>query len=477
MKKGYRLWFSVGVFNMMRVVSIFTIIPLITLVACASGPDFRKPEPLVPQAWSGPAPPRPAAASPAENIAAWWSAFSDPGLSSLIERAISSNLDLKIAEARIRQAVAARTGTASGLYPALDAGGAARRAGSGRSSAAGQYQIGLDAEWQPDIAGGGRRGVEAADAGVASAIESRRDVQVRLAALVARNYIDLRTFQERIAVAEKNLAAQRHSLRLTRLRFEGGFASRLDVVNAEAQAATTASQIPLLEAAVNQTIHGLGVLLGQVPDKLLQELSPAGTIPGAPPSVPVGVPSELLLRRPDIRQAEADWHAATARIGVATADLFPRFSITGSSGFQAATLGALFDPVGFLWSVGASAGMRVLDAGRLRSNITQQEALAEQAGAAYQQTVLTALREVEDALIASAKEEKHRASVIEAAAANRKAVELALKLYAEGETDFLNVLQAQRALYSSEDALIQSTRSISSNLVALYSALGGGWEG
>ncbi|MFH1479935.1 MAG: TolC family protein, partial [Pseudomonadota bacterium] len=287
-------------------------------------------------------------------------------------------------------------------------------------------------------------------------------------------YISLRTFQQRISIAKKNLKTQEHSAKLTRERFQGGFVSGLDVANAEAQVATTAAQIPLLEASAHQTIYSLSILMALEPGASARELSPASTIPMAPPSVPVGVPSDLLLRRPDIRRAEAAIHAATARIGVATADLFPRFTLSGSLGLQAGTLSAL-DWVNRFWSLGPSVGWRVFDTGRIRSNIEQQKAVQEQELIAYQQSVLTALQEVENALIASAKEQEHRNALVEAVRANRKAVELAKMLYTEGQTDFLNVLEAQRSLYTSEDAWVQSTRTMSTNLVALYKALGGGW--
>jgi len=299
---------------------------------------------------------------------------------------------------------------------------------------------------------------------------------VTLTAEVARNYINLRTFQQQIAITRQNLATQEHSALLTRQRFEGGFVSGLDVANAEAQTATTSAQIPLLESSTQQAIHSLSVLLGAPPAALRAELSPVGTIPGSPPQVPAGVPSELLRRRPDIRRAEARIHAATARIGVAAAELFPKFTIAGSTGFQSSDFSSWFDWANRFWSFGPSVRWRLFETGRIRAGVELQKALQEQEIIAYQQTVLTALQEVENALIASAKEQAHRNALMAAVAANRKAVTLSETLYTEGQTDFLNVLQAQRALYTTEDALVQSTRTVSTNLVALYKALGGGWQ-
>jgi NodT family efflux transporter outer membrane factor (OMF) lipoprotein len=339
-----------------------------------------------------------------------------------------------------------------------------------------QYFAGFDAAWELDIFGGVRRSIEAADADLQATVEARRDVLVTLTAEVARNYIDLRAFQQRIAIARQNLEAQKHSAKLTRQRFEAGLASGLDAANAEAQVATTAAQIPSLEASARQAIYSLGVLLGRPPSALVEKLAPELAIPSAPPSAPLGIPSELLRRRPDIRQAEAAVHAATARIGVAEADLYPRFMITGSVGVRSSELGSWLDWSSRLWNFGPSASWRVFDMGRVRSGIAQREALQEQSLIAFHKTVLTALQEVEDALIALDKEQERRKALVDAVAFNRKAVDLSIKLYTEGQTDFLNVLQAQRSLFVTEEALALSTRSISTNLVALYKALGGGWD-
>jgi multidrug efflux system outer membrane protein len=462
-----------------------TVILLALLAGCTVGPDFKRPEAAVPARWNGLT--QPASTAPQtttdEELAHWWTVFADPLLSSLVERAAEANLDLKLAEARIRQARAARAVAAGGLGPTLGASGSYRRsespiaAGGGRTESviSDQYEAGFDAGWEIDIFGGLRRNLEAADADLLAAVESRRDVLVSLMAEVARNYIQLRGYQQQIAVSKQNLMSQQHSARLTRERFEGGFVSGLDVANAEAQTATTAAQIPLLESSARQTIYSLSILIGEAPAALDAELSPVGAIPGAPPVVPVGVPSDLLRRRPDIRLAEAQIHAATARIGVATAELFPKFTISGSIGYQADDFGSLFDWSSRFWSFGPSAVWRLFESGRIQAGVEVQKALQEQEVIVYRQTVLTALQEVENALVASTKEQTHRESLVAAVAANRKAVSLADKLYTEGLTDFINVLQAQLALYVTENALVQSTATVSTNLIALYKALGGGW--
>ncbi len=469
--------------------------------ACAVGPDHVSPEPAVPPAWhSLPASPRSqpsvATARPVPLVE-WWRSFRDPILTSLVEHGIAANFERRQARARIRQARAARGVAGAGLWPTLDAATSYRRSFSGSSSgisgtsvsggsifipsggdqeARNLFQAGLDAAWELDIFGGVRRGIEAADADLEAAVEDDRDLLVSLAAEVGANYVDLRGLQQQIATARDNLEAQRHTAEITRKRHEAGFANALDVANAHAQEATTRSRIPVLESAAQAAIFSLGILLGKEPAALSRELAVTAPIPVTPPEVPAGLPSELLRRRPDIRRAERRLHAATARIGVATADLFPRFSLSGSFGLSGNTTGALTDWASRFWAFGPTVRWPVFDAGRIRANIEVQNALREESLAAYHQTVLAALRDVETALVDYTKEQEHRKSLSEAVAYNRKAVDLARTLYVAGRTDFLNVLEAQRSLYLSQDALVQSTRDVASGLIALYKALGGGWE-
>ena len=455
---------------------------VLCLSGCMVGPDYRRPAVETQSAYVGTVPqPTPAAVdSPVAALTRWWGLFDDPLLVSLVERAVQSNLDVKVAEARVRQARAAVQGAQSFLWPTLGSSGSAQRSRApgfqgNRGNISVLYQAGFDASWELDIFGGVRRNIEAAEADLAAAGEARNDVLVTLTGEVAQTYIDLRSFQQRIAIARANLETQNHSARITRQRFQAGFVSGLDVANAEAQAATTAATIPLLESAARQSIYRLSILLGLNPADLLPELSPLGPIPLQPPAVPLGLPSELLQRRPDIRQAEAQLHAATARIGVVTADLFPRFTIGGSAGLTSASLGSLGWADRF-WSIGPSVNWNVFDAGRTRADIAQQQAIAEQTLFTYRQTVLTALQDVENALIASAKEQEHRDELVRAVAGNRKALDLSMRLYTQGQTDFLSVLEAQRALTLTEDALASSTGTVLTDLVALYKALGGGWQ-
>jgi NodT family efflux transporter outer membrane factor (OMF) lipoprotein len=287
--------------------------------------------------------------------------------------------------------------------------------------------------------------------------------------------VQLRGFQQEIIIAQSNLKSQTHTADVTRQKFQGGFVSALDVANADAQVATTTAQIPAFETSARQTIYNISVLLGHEPASLLEELSPASSIPLTPPEVPAGLPSEILRRRPDIRRAEAQIHSATAQIGVATADLFPKFSLTGSMAFSATNKQSLkWDTR--TWSFGPSASWQIFNAGQIGYNIEAQKSLREQAIITYRKTVLTALNEVESALVAYVNEFERHKSLVNAVAANRKAVDLSSQLYVEGQTDFLSVLVAQGSLYSSENALVQSTSNLSTDLIALYKALGGGWD-
>ena len=456
---------------------------LMTVTGCLIGPDFKPPQTKVPAAWIETATAQPPPVAQFQDLVHWWTTFNDPMLSSLVGRAIQSNLDLKLAQARIRQARAARNVTAAGLGPTVNSAGSYMRSGTAVKTSSGTenntsnlYRTGLDAAWELDIFGGVRRSVEAADASVQAAVEDRRDVLVTLASEVALNYTDLRSFQQQIAIAQENLEAQRHTADITRQRFQAGFVGALDVANANAQVASTASQIPLLETFARQVIYSLSILLGREPSALLEELTPAAAIPAAPPAAPVGVPADLLRRRPDIRRAEAQIHAATAQIGVATADLFPKFALSGAIGFQSDQFSSWLDWVNRFWSFGPSANWEIFASGAIRANIELQKAVEEQSLITYQQTVLTALQDVENALVASTKEAQRREALTGAVNSNRKAVQYSLQLYTQGQVDFLNVLDAQRSLYVSEQALVQSTRDISTDLIALYKALGGGWQ-
>jgi multidrug efflux system outer membrane protein len=457
------------------------------VAGCMVGPNYQPPRaPNVPPAWAGVTEPRAAAPSVATpgppRVTAWWRTFNDPQLTALVDEALAANLDVQLAGARLRQARAARGIAAGGLWPTLDTSASYQRArlSVGSTSAFQEeqnvYQTGFDAAWELDLFGGIRRNVEAATATIQAAQAGLHDAQVSLTAEVALNYVQLRGFQQQIVIAQQNLQAQQHTADITRQRLQAGFVSRLDVANAEAQVATTQAQIPGLETSARQAIYALSVLLARPPADLLHELADTQPLPVTPPVIPVGLPSDLLRRRPDIQQAEAQVHAATAQIGVATADLFPKFSLTGAVSWQSNLLQNWFSKANVSSSLGPTMQWAIFQGGSVVSNIHLQEALRDQSFLTYQKTVLTAFQDVENALIAFANEWKHRQALTDAVTANRQAVSLATLLYTEGQTDFLSLLDAQRSLYVSEDALVQSTSTTATDLIALYKALGGGWE-
>jgi outer membrane protein, multidrug efflux system len=452
----------------------------LALPGCLVGPDYKAPAPKAPVSWVSVSNASTAAAStvttaPAE-LTAWWKEFKDPGLISLIEEGFRTNLDVKIAEASLRAARASRGIVAGALWPSLTGSASYSHGVQFLEPPGNSYATGLDAAWELDIFGGNRRNLESATATVLAQRENLNDVRVTLAAEIALDYIQLRSYQEQIVIAQDNLKSEQRTAELTRKKLAAGFDSALDVANAEAQVATTASAIPVLETSATQTIYALSVLLARPPGDLLAELSKPGPVPLTPPEVPVGLPSDLLKRRPDVREAEAQLHAATAQIGVAKADYFPQFSLTGNLNYQSDLVRTLFAGSSRLWGVGPSMTWDIFQGGAISSNVRLQHELTTEAFLTYQKTVLTALQDVESALIAFSKEWDHRKALNEAVVQNRKAVDLSNQLYAQGTIDFLTVLDAERSLYASETALSQSKESISTDLVALYKALGGGWD-
>ncbi len=493
--------------NRRRLPQLLIVCALALSAGCAVGPDFKVPKFLLPRTWTGidnATRQQPSAAVPeAPSYAAWWKSFNDPVLDRLVDEALAANLDLKSAVARVRQARYSRIIAASPLFPQLggtgsytrthqsgglssesvseSAGGTISGGTTGMTSGGQEirtdlYQLGLDASWELDIFGGTRRSLEAATADLRAAEEDRRDVMISLISEVGVTYLDLRGYQQQIVIAKKNLAAQEHSADITRKRYEAGLANGLDMANAQGQAASTRAQIPLLESAARQAIYSLSVLLAREPGALVQELSPTGAIPSQPAAVPVGLPSDIVRKRPDIRRAEEQLHAATAAVGIATADLFPRFTLTGSFGERGTEWQTLGNRGNHYWSVGPSVNWPIFAGGRIWANVKVQNALQEQALAGYEKTVLTALKDVESALIAYSKEQQHYAALTEAVENGRRAVDISTRLYTVGRSDFLNVLVAQRALFAYEDAWVISRRNLSTDLIAIYKALGGGWE-
>ena len=452
------------------------------------GPNYHQPAVSTPAQWGEPL--NGGETSGPAAVAGWWKNFHDAELDSLISRAAQSNLDLKIAQARVREARAEYGIAVGNLWPTVDAAGSyARQRQSKNQPVLGSlpippgvpfennvYQSGFDASWEIDVFGGKRRAVESAEAQVAAAEFGERGILITLLGEVARNYVEARGYQRQLEIAHENIQAQARVLAITQNRFTNGLATDLDVQQASTLLATTRAAVPTLETALEASTHRLGVLLGQPPEALQTELSAVAPIPAAPPTVPVGLPSELLLRRPDVQQAERQLAAATANIGVAKADLFPKFYLTGFAGYQSVSASDWFSGGSRFWSAGPTVQWNIFDAGRIRANIKVQNARQEQALASYEQTTLSAFEDVENALTAYAKEQVRRRSLEDAVKSSQESLRLANQLYANGLSDFINVLDAERSLYQAQDALVQSDRTVSTDLIALYKSLGGGWD-
>ena len=457
------------------------VLVILILTGCATvGPDYVPPKKSVSKGWhtqlkggltTGEMDP--------QALTSWWTTLNDPELSSLIDRAVLGNLDLRKALARVREARARRGMAKADLFPTLDATGSATWSRSSKDTGTGKtsdlYAASFDAGWELDIFGGVRRSVEAAEGDLRASQEDLRDVLVSLLAEVALNYVEARTFQARLAFAEANLEAQNETYQLTLWRYQAGLSDELAVQQARYNLENTRSQIPTLRTGLEEAMNRIAVLLGEQPGKIHEEVKKQVPIPITPLKVAVGVPADVLRRRPDIRRAERELAAQTARIGVATADLYPKFTLSGSIGLEALSLRSLSSSGTWTLSGGPGISWAIFKAGAIRQNIEVQSALQEQYLIAYEAAVLSALEEVENALVAYAEEQQRRQSLSEATQAAQKAVELAQHKYQAGLTDFSNVLDAERSLLSFQDQLAQSNGTVTSNLVRLYKALGGGW--
>ena len=463
---------------------------LVLTAGCAVGPQYHPPNPHAPQKWhshmeGGLTSQRP----PPEELARWWTTLGDPTLTRLEERAVKGNLDLKRALYRVREARALRGMEKARLFPYLDAGASAQELrtsaysteklppGAKRRGEEGKlYQVGLDSSWELDIFGGIRRSVEAAQARLEATQEELRGVLVSLSAEVALNYVDVRMYQARLAAARTNMKAQEDIYKLNLSRYKAGLIDELAVQQSRYVLENTRAQIPTLETALEKAMNRLAVLLGEKPGTLHKELSQPGPIPVPPLKVAVGIPADTLRQRPAVRRAERELAAATAQIGVAKAELYPKFGLRGYIGLESVSSGHLWEWVSRTSNFGLHIFWQIFHAGELRQNIKVQTARQKQTFFQYQSTVLQALEEVEDALVAYAKEQKRLVSLREATRAAQKAYDLALDRYRAGLVDFTNVLDAERALQDYQDMLAESEGRVTSNLVRLYKALGGGWS-
>ena len=423
-----------------------------------------------------------AAAKPADDalLAHWWAALGDPLLTSLEERAVKENLDLRKAEAKLRQARAQRAIAETGLLPTVDANGSAT--GNRSSSRAGMGQFGqsysasLDASWEPDFYRRVRDSVDAYSADIDAAREDLRDVLVSLTAEVALDYVDVRSYQAQIAVTKSNLALQQETYNVTLARYQSGLATELDAEQARLTLESTRAGLPTLEAGLQKSANAISVLLGARPGTVDAELAEVKPVPVIPAEIGVGVPADLVRRRPDIRGAERRVAAQTLRVGIATADLSPTFRLSGSLGLNSTTILNLLTPAALAGNLAGSVGQTVFNRRKIREQIKVQDAVLEQTLASYESTVLGGIADVENALNAFAQEQVRRKSLAAARGSAERAVTLSRNLYSAGLKDFLSVLDAQRSLLTLDNQLAQSDASITAGLIRLYKALGGGWS-
>ena len=464
----------------------------LSVIGCAAvGPDYAPPETALPDSWHTTLD-RSLSHHPAdaESVALWWERFEDPVLTHLIEGALGGSPDIQEAVARVQEARARRGLSRTDLYPSLDATGNAAfsgeienevketslGAGQGDEGTIRQFSAGLDAGWELDLFGGVRRSVEAAEADLQATQADLRDAWVTLAAETALTYIEVRTSQVRLAVARANLEAQQETLALTSARRDAGLESELAVHQARYSVESTRARIPSLESGLETALNGLAVLQGRAPGTLHSILDDIGIVPTPAKDVAVGIPADVLRQRPDIRSAERELAAQTARIGEATADLYPKVRISGSIGVETLDLNHLGTTAVWPFGYGISIEWPVFDAGRIRRNIDVQKALQEQAMARYKGAVLSALEEVENALSAYALERDRLDTLHRAASAAQEAVDLAQIQYEAGLIDFGDVLEAQRSLLGFQDEVAESEGTVAADVVRLYKALGGGWQ-
>lgn len=471
----------------MKMRLIFTFLPVVgvlLLSGCKSlpsvGPDYEKPETELPDAWYDAVQQDLQTGEP--DLETWWNVFGDETLNSLISRATTNNFDLKVAVARIEQAAALRGVSASRWYPEIAADASASTVQITEAEAAGGdrqgelYNAGLGMAWELDLWGRVRRSVESADASLQATVENYRDILVVLYADIAVNYINVRTLQERIQFAENNLKAQTETLELTRNRFDSGLVPALDVSQAELNRARTASAIPQLRQSLVEVINRLSVLIGEMPYALQKELETAQPTPAASGGVVVGLPAELLRQRPDIRRAERNLAAQNALIGATQAELYPTLTLPGTLAVSSPSGSDLFTGANVAYSFGPQLRWSIFNGRRIRSQVDAEQAATKAALHAYEQTILLALEETEDAMAAYAHEQDRFELLQQAEASSRKSVELVTELYKSGLTDFQNVLNTERDLLEQQDQLATSKGRISADLVAIYKALGGGWK-
>jgi len=469
--------------NKKAILSLAFILILVT-GGCMVGPDYSKVQPETREDWyarmeKGLEKTRPKR----DRLAKWWQVFDDPVLSRLEKKSVKGNLDLKTALSRIRQARLKRGIDRSTLFPALNAEGQAQRQQTSESMSSisggevqNYYISQFDSSWELDLFGGIRRSVQAAQAELEASQADMNDVLISLMAEVALNYIEAQTYQHRLEITRSNIKTQKKTYKLNKSRYQAGIIDELAVQQSLRNLERTRSQIPRLKSGLRQAQNRLAVLLGQKPGSVEDDIYSGKPIPEVPAEVAVGIPAEVMRRRPDIRRAERRLAAQTARIGVATAELYPKFHLFGTIGLEALELeNKFFDAQSQFWNIGPGISWKIFQGGALRLNIELQSEKQKQALIHYKSTVLKAQEEVENALTAYAKEQIRHQSLKRSVAAAKRTEFLAKDRYKAGLVDFYNVLDAQRSLLELQDELTQSKGEVVADLVRLYKALGGGW--
>lgn len=463
----------------------FWVACLSLLSACSGlpsvGPDYQPPSLSLPDRWFNAATRHGDHETVAPtSLAQWWRQLGDSALDDLIDQALAGSLDLKAAQARLRQARASRTQAVSAYFPTLTASGSASRSKTqldlGSQATRTLHDAGFDAAWEIDLFGGTRRAVEAANADLAASAAAADSARVSLVAEVAQNYIDLRSYQRRLTIARDNLASQDETLQLTQWRNQAGLASSSDVELARTNREQTRAGIPDLEVGLAAAENRLAILVGQSPGSLHARLTQGKALPSLPAGIGSGIPADVLRQRPDLIATERSLAAETARVGQRLAQRFPSLSLSGSFGWQAYSLGALGGSASLVRSVAGSLAATLFDGGRLRSAVEIQSAVQEQALLNYESSVLSALEEVENALVAHAMARERLDARQAAAESAGNAALLARRMYESGLTDFQRLLEAERTRLSAEDNLAVAQATLYTTLIKLYKALGGGWE-
>ncbi len=425
----------------------------------------------VPAAWTASAQ---EARQDSASLADWWQRFGDATLNSLVEQALKSAPDVQVAQARLRQARSARDLAAAGLGPTFGANASAQTSASEGRATSHQYRAGFDAAWEADLWGAGRAGVNAARADLRASVATLGQTQVTLASEVAATYIDLRNAQARQAITQAGLASQEHTLRLTQWREEAGLVNRLDVEQQRSTVAQTRAQLPALQASIEQAMNALAVLTGNAPGALHAQLRAALPLPAAPADLALSIPAAVLSQRADVQAAEARVRAAHARLDQTDAGRLPSLQLSGSIGLSALSVSALYPGAGVATLL-AGVNWPLLDTGRLRARVQAQQGALDEARAQHRSTALSALQEVENALVALRAAREQQALLQTAVQAARRAAQLAQQRYAAGLVDIASVLLTQRTLLTAEDALATTTAAQVTQHVRLYKALGGGW--